>query len=164
MSISQQTLTVRYSELKDAARLMELDELVWKPGNAPEALEWHSLEHYLLQCPPGSQLVAVRGDEILGYIGFREPTGMESNRHVYELNIAVHPSHRRKGLGRILIEELKVLAQLRGKSKLRLRVLSSNPGAIAFYKVCGFKEEGRLVKEYYLDGRYVDDVLMSYFL
>lgn len=164
MSISQQTVTIRFSELKDAAPLMELDNLVWDKNTAPEPLQWDSRDQYLLHCPPGAQLVAVVGDEVCGYVGFRPPTGLESNLHVYELNIAIHPSYRRQGIGLRLIGALKDLARLEGKRKLRLRVLSCNPGAVAFYKSCGFREEGRLVQEFYVDGRYVDDILMSYFL
>ncbi|WP_106769886.1 GNAT family N-acetyltransferase [Paenibacillus faecalis] len=164
MKISQQTVTIRFSEMKDAAQLMELDELVWDRYTAPEPLHWTSRESYLLNCPPGTQLVAVCGDVICGYVGFCPPTGLESNSHVYELNIAVHPLYQRNGIGRRLIQAVKDLARLEGKTKLRLRVLSCNPGAIAFYKACGFQEEGRLAQEFYVDGRYVDDILMSYFI
>ncbi|MGM1049115.1 MAG: N-acetyltransferase family protein [Bacillota bacterium] len=164
MSISLQTVTIRFSEMKDAAHLMELDDLVWDRNTAPEPLHWTSRDNYLLHCPPGSQLVAVSGDDVCGYVGFCAPTGLESNSHVYELNIAIHPSYQRSGIGRRLIQAVQDMARLEGKTKLRLRVLSCNPGAIAFYKACGFQEEGRLVQEFFVDGRYVDDILMSYFI
>ena len=58
MKTGQETLTIRFSEMKDAA-LMELDELVWDRNTAPAPLEWNSRDHYLLHCPPGTQLVAL---------------------------------------------------------------------------------------------------------
>lgn len=164
MSISQLTVTIRFSEMKDAAQLMELDDLIWDRNTAPEPLHWASRESYLLHCPPGSQLLAVSGDDVCGYVGFRAPTGLESNSHVYELSIAIHPSYQRNGIGRRLLQAVKEMAEIEGKTKLRLSVLSCNPGAIAFYKTCGFQEEGRLVQEFFVDGRYVDDILMSYFI
>lgn len=164
MSTSQQTVTIRFSEMKDAAQLMELDDLVWDKYTAPEPLHWTSRDNYLLHCPPGSQLVAVSGEDLCGYVGFRTPTGLDSNSHVYELNIAIHPTYQRNGLGRRLLQAVKEMAQLEDKTKLRLRVLSSNPGAVAFYKACGFHEEGRLAREFFVDGRYVDDIIMSCFL
>lgn len=164
MSTSQQTVTIRFSEMKDAAQLMELDDLVWDKYTAPEPLHWTSRDNYLLHCPPGSQLVAASGEDICGYVGFRTPTGLDSNSHVYELNIAIHPTYQRNGLGRRLLQAVKEMARLEDKAKLRLRVLSSNPGAVAFYKACGFHEEGRLVREFFVDGRYVDDIIMSCFL
>lgn len=164
MKTRQETLTIRFSEMKDAAALMELDELVWDRNTAPAPLEWTSREHYLLHCPPGTQLVALHEEELCGYIGFRSPTSLHSNRHVLELNIAVHPAYQRQGIGQRLIEAVKDMACMEGISKLRLRVLSSNPGALSFYRNCGFQEEGRLIQEFYVDGRYVDDILMCCFL
>ncbi|MEC0310052.1 GNAT family N-acetyltransferase [Paenibacillus lautus] len=164
MKTRQETLTIRFSEMKDAAALMELDELVWDRNTAPAPLEWTSRDQYLLHCPPGTQLVALREGELCGYIGFRSPTSLHSNRHVLELNIAVHPAYQRQGIGQRLIEAVKDMARVEGISKLRLRVLSSNPGAFSFYRNCGFQEEGRLIQEFYVDGRYVDDILMCCFL
>ncbi|WP_127594353.1 GNAT family N-acetyltransferase [Paenibacillus lautus] len=164
MKTRQETLTIRFSEMKDAAALMELDELVWDRNTAPAPLEWTSRDQYLLHCPPGTQLVALREGELCGYIGFRSPTSLHSNRHVLEMNIAVHPAYQRQGIGQRLIEAVKDMARVEGISKLRLRVLSSNPGAFSFYRNCGFQEEGRLIQEFYVDGRYVDDILMCCFL
>jgi RimJ/RimL family protein N-acetyltransferase len=62
------------------------------------------------------------------------------------------------------MDAMKQYALEQGITKLRLRVLSSNPGAIAFYTQCGFVTEGRLISEFYIAGKYVDDILMSYFI
>ncbi|MGG3280781.1 N-acetyltransferase family protein [Paenibacillus solani] len=164
MKTRQETLTIRFSEMKDAAALMALDELVWDRNTAPAPLEWTSRDHYLLQCPPGTQLVALHEGELCGYVGFRLPTRLHSNRHVLELNIAVHPDYQRQGIGLRLMAAAKDTARSKGILKLRLRVLSSNPGALSFYRYCGFTEEGRLIQEFYVDGRYVDDILMCCFL
>lgn len=153
---------VRLSQMRDAEALMKLDALVWDNRSTPSQIVWNSREQYLQKCPPESQLVAVIGDEeeICGYLGFDYPTPLASNRHVYEINIAIHPDYQRRGVGRKLMEAVKELAAERGIRKLSLRVLASNPQALAFYQSCGFVEEGRLVGEFYLDGQYVDDILM----
>lgn len=164
MKASQEVLLIRLSEMKDAGCLMELDHLVWDRNTAPEPLVWTSREQYLLHCPPGSQLVAFTGDVLCGYVGFRSPSGLASQRHVKELNIAVHPSYRRQGIGRQLIEAAWHMARRAGVAKLRLRVLSCNPGALAFYQACGFQEEGRLSREFEVDGRFVDEIWMCLFV
>lgn len=151
---------LRLSQLKDATQLMALDELVWNHSTTPAPVEWISREHYLHKCPPGSQLVAVQDQVICGYIGFNVPTMLDSNVHVYEINIAVHPHYQRQGIGRKLMDAMRELAAEYGKRKLSLRVLASNPKAIAFYKGCGFAEQGRLIDEFCVDGQYVDDILM----
>ncbi|MNO18390.1 Protease synthase and sporulation negative regulatory protein PAI 1 [compost metagenome] len=154
-------IQTRLSEMRDAAALMEIDNLVWDRQNTPaEKMEWESREKYLQSCPPGNQIVAVIGEEIGGYIGFKPPTPLPSNAHVLELNIAIHPAYQRQGIGRVLMDALVQLAAERGVRKLSLRVLASNPGAVAFYESCGFVEQGRLVEEFWLDGQYVDDIFM----
>ncbi len=156
-----ESVWIRLSQMGDAGALMEIDSLTWDEHSTPaQSLVWNSREHYLQKCPPGSQLVAGIGEELCGYLGFDHPTPLESNRHVYDINIAIHPSYQRHGVGRKLMEAVKQLAAERGVRKLSLRVLASNPGAVAFYRSCGFTEQGRLVEEFYLDGQYVDDILM----
>ncbi|GIP51506.1 GNAT family N-acetyltransferase [Paenibacillus vini] len=156
-----ESLWIRLSQMGDAGALMEIDSLTWDEHSTPaERLVWSSREQYLQKCPPGSQLVAGIGEEVCGYLGFDHPTPLESNRHVYELNIAIHPAYQRLGVGRKLMEAVKQLAAERGVRKLSLRVLASNPGAVSFYRSCGFEEQGRLVEEFYLGGLYVDDILM----
>lgn len=46
------------------------------------------------------------------------------------------------------------------KHKICLRVLAINEGAIKLYESCGFREQGRLIDEFLIEGEYIDDVLM----
>lgn len=159
-----QHIELRLSRFSDAEAIMELDKLVWDESTTPGQIKWNSRAHFLQTCPPGSQLVAVINGGLCGYLGFAPPTPLPSNKHVYEINIAVHPDFQGYGVGVQLISELKELATQQGVRKLSLRVLSSNKRAISFYQRCGFVEQGRLVEEFYLQGSYVDDVLMYFHL
>ncbi|MGN7762156.1 N-acetyltransferase family protein [Paenibacillus sp. 22594] len=159
--LNRDAFTIRPSEIKDARELIVLDNMIWTEDTTPGPLMWRSREDYLMHAPPGSQLVALQDGELCGYVGFGCPSGMESNRHVCEVNIAVHPRFQRQGIGRELIQAIKSHAAENGIRKLRLRVLSCNEPALAFYRKCGFVEEGRLHEEFYLRGRYVDEVFMS---
>lgn len=163
MDMTDSSVWIRLSEIRDAGALMELDALAWGLQSSPGGeLKWNSREQYLQKCPPGSQLIAGIGDQICGYLGFYYPTPLPSNQHVYEINIAIHPNYQRMGIGRKLIEAIKQQAAEKGKRKISLRVLASNQGAIQFYQSCGFIEQGRLIEEFYLNGQYVDDILMCY--
>lgn len=162
--INEGSFTIRPSEIRDARELIVLDNMIWTEETTPGPLMWRSREDYLLHAPPGSQLVALQDGEICGYVGFGCPTGMESHRHVCEINIAVHPRFQRQGIGTHLVEAIKQHAAVNGIRKLRLRVLSSNDTAISFYRNCGFREEGRLREEFYLNGQYVDEVFMYFML
>ncbi|WP_172196316.1 GNAT family N-acetyltransferase [Saccharibacillus qingshengii] len=162
--VIENEVTIRESQIKDAKPLMKIDKLVWNSRNSPQIPVWKSRTHYLRSCPPENQLVAECDGFVIGCIGWRPPTMMFTNSHVAEIYIAVHPAYQGLGVGRKLIESVKLHTLRRGVKKLRLRVLSTNEDAIRFYKRCGFREEGRLAREYVIEGQYVDDVLMSCWL
>jgi len=76
-------------------------------------------------------------NQIRGYIIFSQ------DGHV--ISIAVHPHHRRRGIGKELLE--KAMKTLRSK-KLWAEVRKSNQGAQAFYLNMGFQIVG-IIPNYY---------------
>jgi ribosomal protein S18 acetylase RimI-like enzyme len=53
------------------------------------------------------------------------------------------PTHRRQGVGRLLVDELAAWAHLRGTRTLQLMVTSVNEPAMRFYERLGFMRTGR---------------------
>ena len=88
-------------------------------------------------------LVAVRGDQVVGYIGSQSSID-ESD----VMNVAVHPDFRRQGIAEQLIENLIAELKNRGSHALTLEVRASNAPAIALYEKLGFQQVG-LRKNYY---------------
>lgn len=78
-----------------------------------------------------------KGQKILGYIVFSH------DGHI--LSIAVHPHHRRKGVGRKLLMKAMKASSLQ---KVWAEVRRSNQGAQAFYSKMGFRTTGS-VPNYY---------------
>jgi ribosomal protein S18 acetylase RimI-like enzyme len=76
-------------------------------------------------------------EEILGYIIFTQ------DGHI--ISIAVHPQHRRKGIGRKLLQKAMQAPHLK---KVWAEVRRSNQGAQAFYFNMGFQITG-MVPNYY---------------
>ena len=89
-------------------------------------------------------LVALEGDTVVGYVG-SQTVLQEADM----MNIAVADSHRRRGIARMLVEEL--IRQL-DAYQLTLEVRASNAGAIALYDSLGFTQVG-LRKNYYRNPR-----------
>lgn len=56
--------------------------------------------------------------------------------------IAVHPEHRRRGLGRAVSETLLAIAAVQGASRALLEVERDNTGAAALYRGLGFAHLG----------------------
>jgi ribosomal protein S18 acetylase RimI-like enzyme len=55
-------------------------------------------------------------------------------------NVAVHPDHRRRGIARVLTEQVMRHARQRGAESIWLHVRDDNPGAVALYEQLGFVE------------------------
>ena len=85
-------------------------------------------------------LVAVEDGVVAGYVG-SQTVLQEADM----MNIAVSESHRRRGIARMLVEEL--IRQL-DAYQLTLEVRASNAPAIALYEKLGFTQVG-LRKNYY---------------
>ena len=79
---------------------------------------------------------AIEDDRIVGYIGLTIAGG-----EGYILNVAVHPEHRRKGIGKALVSFLTDTYRSR-LSFITLEVRPSNTAARALYEGLGFEKVG----------------------
>lgn len=80
---------------------------------------------------------------------------------VHVNKIAVDPSLRRRGIARLLMQEVLDFSARIAAEEIYLEVRPSNVPARNFYELLGFREVGRR-KEYYGDGE--DAMVMSLFL
>ena len=96
-----------------------------------------------LNNPLSHWLVAVEDDAVLGYIGSQTVLD-ESDM----MNVAVSPTHRRKGIAEALVLALADALREKGSVKLTLEVRASNAPAITLYEKLDFKPIG-LRKNYY---------------
>lgn len=92
-----------------------------------------------------SYLVALHQGQVAGYAGMWL---VLDEAHI--TNVAVHPGHRGRKLGEILMIEMMRQAVLRGAARMTLEVRPSNAAARQLYKRLGFQEKG-LRKKYYTD-------------
>jgi ribosomal protein S18 acetylase RimI-like enzyme len=143
----------------DFEALTELDNLIWNETNTPSSIHWSTIEEFAKH-HERDQFVAVIDGIARGYISYKPPIPLPSNQHVLEFSIGIHPIAQGQGIGRKLVEALTDYAKNNHITKLSLRVMGSNTGAIRFYKSCGFSEQGRLINEFLINGNYVDDFLM----
>lgn len=150
----------RRSEARDMRFLMEINHLIWNDTNSPFHLNYHSQEEYEHDFPAGSQVVAVLNQKVVGFGGYQLATNIDSNNHVVELMIGVHPKYHGKKIGKQLMHYLEKEVRNEGKRKISLRVLETNRHAIRFYQRLGYKIQGRLPQEFMINDKYVDDILM----
>ncbi len=87
-----------------------------------------------------------------------------ASRHVADLGLLVAATHRRRGIGRALLEQALAWATTVGVTKLELHVFPWNAPAIALYESFGFEREGYRKAHYLRSGTVVDAILMAYHL
>jgi L-amino acid N-acyltransferase YncA len=101
--------------------------------------------------------------QIVGYVTVEESM-WELSRHAGELGIAVLPQFRGVGVGSALLDSVLRVASEKGFKKVNLSVFHTNRNAINLYKRFGFKKVGRKKKQFYLQGRYIDEIIMERFV
>jgi RimJ/RimL family protein N-acetyltransferase len=85
-----------------------------------------------------------------------------ASAHVADLGLMVAKGHRRRGIGRALLEQAVDWARRTGVTKLELHVFPHNEPAIRLYETFGFRREGYRERHYRRNGGLVDAVLMAY--
>ena len=128
----------------DFESLYRLDQICFEPGIAYSRGELRRF----LGIPTADGLVADLEGTIAGFaIGYLARGGVA---HVVTLD--VHPSFRRRGLGKVLLEGLLSHFSRAGMREARLEVSTENAVAIAFYRKLRFRRRRR-IPDYYGRGR-----------
>lgn len=152
---------LRPAAAEDGPALARIDAETWSPAVTP-APRFSPDRPFFASCSPADVLVAELDGRVAGYARVAPHLPLSSAAHVQELKaLAVAPAAQGRGVGRALLYGARDLAIRRGARTLLLRVLSSNPRAIALYRSAGYETAGVLRGLFRLEGRYVDDVLMA---
>ncbi|WP_445400494.1 GNAT family N-acetyltransferase [Streptomyces sp. LE64] len=156
-------LHVRPARAEDEEALARLDRAAWSPLHAVSpAPEPPYAPFFDGRSRPEDHLVVEVAGEVAGYLKLGFPTPLASNAHVRQIQgLAVAERARGLGAGRALLRAAVAEARSRGARRLTLRVLGPNAPARALYASEGFAVEGVLPEEFFVGGRYVDDVCMG---
>ena len=124
-------MEIRIAEKEDIGAIAALEAACFSAGASEETLE-------RLRTDPGCVLLCAReGAELLGSVWFQ--CVLDEG---YVGNLAVWPAHRRRGIGRALVEAMLDKAWARGLSFLTLEVREGNLPARSLYRSYGFEEVG----------------------
>jgi ribosomal protein S18 acetylase RimI-like enzyme len=156
-------IAIRPAVTSDEEDLTRVDVESWSHLSSPSRRpgpSWTFFANDRVQ--PEDVLVALVDGQVAGYVQLARATPLPASDHVRMISgIAVADEHRRRGVGRALVDAAAAEARARGAQRLTLRVLGPNTGARHLYETAGFVVEGTLRGEFVLDGEIVDDVLMA---
>ncbi|QMS85527.1 GNAT family N-acetyltransferase [Candidatus Xianfuyuplasma coldseepsis] len=85
-------------------------------------------------------------------------------RHRVNLGISILKAYHHQGLGTALMKHLLQQAKRMGKHTVELEVRADNVHAIELYKKVGFVIEGVKKQGFYVDGDYIDELMMAYYM
>jgi L-amino acid N-acyltransferase YncA len=91
---------------------------------------------------PYPAVVAVDGDDVLGFGSLSEYKNRPSYATTVEDSVYVGALHRGKGVGRALLEEIVQLATQHGFHSVIARIGGNNQASIALHEACGFTVVG----------------------
>ena len=108
------------------------------PGGVPSA----DYMRRLLADPKFIGLAAVSGADVIGGIAAYELVKYERERsEIYIYDLAVAEPHRRRGIGRALIEAVKPIARATGAWMIFVQADREDEPAIALYRSMGIEEQ-----------------------
>lgn len=164
-------ISIRPAEASDASELVALAAAIGgEPGGwllTTEAWRPVADERRYLKAvrrhADAAVFVALDGDRIVGRLSLaRDPH--PASAHVADLGMMVAASHRRRGIGRKLLDAAVAWAHVVKVEKLELHVFPWNEPAIRLYEDFGFEREGLRRRHYVRGGVAVDALLMAYHL
>lgn len=141
----------------------ETDFLTYGPEGLEmsEAFEEMYLEG-LLEKENAIMLIATINNEELIGIASVGANDKPKTRHVGEVGISVAKEFWGYGLGTALMEEIEIWAKESGViRRLELTVHAGNERAISLYEKMGYQKEGVMPRVMYIDGEFVDGIMMG---
>ncbi|MBI4261317.1 MAG: GNAT family N-acetyltransferase [Actinobacteria bacterium] len=136
-----------WRELRDTrlAALADAPEAFGSTLEREEALPEERWRDWVPAGARGEEQVVVAAVEGGRWVGMAGGYGSEEEPGVsVVIAMWVHPSYRRHGVGRELLEAVEVWARERGARTLRLGLADGNPEAAGLYAAAGFRPVARM--------------------
>ncbi len=120
--------------------------------------DWNTFD---LKYLPHSRIIAMQENEPVGWAALTPVSARECYNGVAEVSVYVHQQHQRKGIGRILLEELINTSEQNGIWSLLSVIHEENRASIHLHEQCGFRYIGYRERIAQLDGIWRTTVMLE---
>lgn len=130
-------------------------------GNAtfrPQAPGWEEWDEGHL---PHSRLLALEGEEVVGWVALSPVSGRPWYGGVAEVSVYVHPNAMGRGVGKALLAALITESEHYGIWTLYASIFPENKASVALHLGCGFRQVGYRERIAQLDGVWRDTVILE---
>jgi len=164
-----QKILIRKADIKDASEILEFTDRVGEetdylshgPGELGLTLrDQQKLIDRSVKIGNWLILIAEMNEQIVGTLNFISGTRPRIT-HTGIFGVTVLKEHWGLGIGRGLVKSLVEWARTAKIRKVNLKVRPDNTRAMDMYRKLGFVEEGRITREFYINGKYYDNILMG---
>jgi ribosomal protein S18 acetylase RimI-like enzyme len=110
---------------------------IWKEAGLPYRPEGRDSQKEMaeqMQRFPDLFIGAFEDSELVGLC-----IGTDEGRKGWINRLAVHPKHRRKGIGTMLLQEMERILRKRGLNVLSALIEDWNTSSLAFFEKCGYE-------------------------
>jgi L-amino acid N-acyltransferase YncA len=153
--------TLRPMNERDWPRVLEIYREGIATGNATLETSLPSYERWDSSHLAACRIVAVAGDDIVGWAALSPVSGRCVYGGVAEVSVYVASTARGAGIGRRLLERLVVESEEAGFWTLQAGILAENVASRALHASCGFREVGVRERLGQLNGVWRDIVLLE---
>lgn len=136
-------VTIRPMRLEDLESVLEVDHLSFASPWPESGFRFELLENDASLLLVAEEKTEGGGTQVLGYVVIWM---IVDEAHI--ATIAVHPEHRREGLGRVLLQAGLEEAAQQGMQSATLEVRAGNQAAQRLYEEFGFRVVGRRYRYY----------------
>lgn len=106
-------------------------------------------------------IVATEDNVVVGFAYYSEFRFREAYKYTVEHSLYAHQNHIGKGIGKLLLEELIMLAQKQNLHTMIGVIDSENQGSINFHSKFGFEIVGNLKESGYKFDRWLHSIIMQ---
>jgi RimJ/RimL family protein N-acetyltransferase len=164
-------IDVRRATQADAPALVELrrtlfsqtSNMMFEPAEFTSTPDDEAARIARLNGRPNAVVAAAFDDDARAAVGLISAVGGEARRlrHSVTLALGVRRSHWHRGVGTALLRFVLAWSRTVPLKRLELTVHTTNTRAFDLYRRMGFAVEGTRRASLLVDGRYVDEYLMS---